>query len=1134
MAIRALHDARGTHHDRALTVYAFDPSVGRRFGNHLVLRIPYEPLQPGPVGRRVAVVDVDQTTGRRYPGVDLDSAPLLLSGGVEPAELDVRFHQQMSYAVASYTIELFQNALGRTVRWPWARRARSDDEHDKLRILPHSQETENVWFDRDGTVHLGYFTAPPRSSIAGQRVYACLAFDIVMHSVTHALLAAVGRAHSGAAAEGFDWQEAICDLLPLLHHFTVPDAVLETITRAHGRIHDSAFLPDAAPATSSAAIQAELAVDNPLLQLAPQFGVGAGLGHAIRSALGSPPGSSELADLDDPHERGAILVAAVCDAMFTVYTQRSRDLLRIAGHNASSAELHPDLARRLTREAVKTARRFLVMCVRAIDYCPPGPVAFGDYLRALITVSADLAPQHEPDHRLALIEAFRSRHIPTSDWLPYSEEALRWFSVDLGERVALRFEQSNRAEERANERSLADVLGRHRPAAGLAPSRPVRVDPGSVAQTQRLTADGRTTREVVAALRQPVARGSGDPIRATVILDEDDQVRYVIPSATPQRRHRDPLAERPAAALPTERPLAVYAFDPSQGRRFGNVMTVRVPFEPLQPGPVGGQVAVIDYDASNDRYYQAVSLDDPEIVQSGGLEPREDDPRFHQQMVYAVCTETIRRFEFALGRRIRWRWWARGRQNDADPLTGRLRVLPHAFEEANAFYEPATHQDKGFGGLQFGYFRSPSAGETVFTCLSHDVVVHETTHALVDQVRPLLLDDTGPDALAFHEAFADIVALLQHFSYPEALAETVLRTGGRIHAATLEPEIEPGSRGARIHAELAPSNPLVEIAREFGQAIGNRVSLREAIGTPPEPGALNRLTEPHERGAVLVAAVFDAYFTSYVRRTADLLRLARSGAGVSPWGDLHPDLANRLTREAAKTAQHLLTMCVRALDYLPPVDATFGGFLRALVTSDGELVPGDSFGYRVAVIEAFRARGIRPDDAAGWAEPALRWPLVDPPLTIKARGGVARAFRTPGDQIWPWLHGFATKHAAALGLDHGQPIQVQRFNVQTSGRVDPTSGLRQREYLAQFVQQQTESVDPADPAAPTFAFRGGTIVVFDAAGNVRHAIARPITDVDRLARERAHRAQASLGRAGAAFATAPAAPVDLARLHRGW
>jgi hypothetical protein len=1134
MAIAARPDVRGTHHDRALTVYAFDPSVGPRFGNHLVLRIPYEPLRSGPVGRRVAVVDVDHTTGRRYPGVDLDSAPLLLSGGVTPDELDVRFHQQMSYAVASYTIELFQNALGRPVRWPWAGRAGSDDERDKLRVFPHSQEVENAWFDGDGAVHLGYFTALPGSNIAGQRVYSCLAFDIVMHSVTHALLAAIGRAESDTAAEGFAWQEAICDLLPLLHHFTVSDAVLETITRAHGRIHDSTFLPDAVPATSRAAIQAELAVDNPLLQLAPQFGVGVGLGRAIRSALGSPPGSSKLADLKEPHERGAILVAAVFDAMFTVYTQRSRDLLRIADHDASSAELHPDLARRLTREAVRTARRFLVMCVRAIDYCPPGPVAFGDYLRALITVSGELAPQHEPDHRLALIEAFRSRHIPAGDGRPYSEEALRWPWVDLGERVELSFGQSTRDEECANELSLADVLSSHRPAAGLARNRPVQVDPGSVAETQRLTADGRTIREVVAAVRQPVARGRGDPVRATVILDEHDQVRYVIPSATPRSRHRDPLTERTAAALPTERPLAVYAFDPSQGRRFGNVMTVRVPFEPLEPGPVGAQVAVIDYDASNDRYYQAVNLEDPAIVQSGGLEPREDDPRFHQQMVYAVCTETIHRFEFALGRRIRWRWRARGYRNDADPLTGRLRVLPHAFEEANAFYEPATHQDKGFGGLQFGYFRSPSTGETVFTCLSHDVIVHETTHALVDQVRPLLLDDTGPDALAFHEAFADIVALLQHFSYPEALAETVLRTGGRIHAATLEPEVEPGPRGARIHAELAPSNPLVEIAREFGQAIGNRVSLREAIGTPPEPGALDRLTEPHDRGAVLVAAVFDAYFTSYVRRTADLLRLARSGAGVSPWGDLHPDLANRLTREAAKTARHLLTICVRALDYLPPVDATFGGFLRALVTSDGELVPDDPFGYRAAIIDAFRARGIRPDDAAGWAEPALRWPLVDPPLAIEATDGVAAAFRTQGDQIWQWLHGFAAEHAAILGLAHGRPIQVQRFNVQASRRVDPTSGLRQREYLVQFVQQQTEPVDPTDPAAPTFTFRGGTVVVFDAAGNVRHAIARPITDADRLGRERAHRARASLHRAGAAFVTAPAAPVDLARLHRGW
>ena len=36
-------------------------------------------------------------------------------------------------------------------------------------------------------------------------------------------------------------------------------------------------------------------------------------------------------------------------------------------------------------------------------------------------------------------------------------------------------------------------------------------------------------------------------------------------------------------------------------------------------------------------------------------------------------------------------------------------------------------------------------------------------------------------------------------------------------------------------------------------------------------------------------------------------------------GSLHPDLVNRLTREASRLAELVLDMCIRALDYMPPV-----------------------------------------------------------------------------------------------------------------------------------------------------------------------------------------------------------------------
>src|SRR6185436_4996214 len=107
----------------------------------------------------------------------------------------------------------------------------------------------------------------------------------------------------------------------------------------------------------------------------------------------------------------------------------------------------------------------------------------------------------------------------------------------------------------------------------------------------------------------------------------------------------------------------------------------------------------------------------------------------------------------------------------------------------------------------------------------------------------------------------------------------------------------------------------------------------------PDPDDYENVTECHARGAILVAAVFDAFLAIYRHRVGDLLRIASGGTGELPAGELHPDLVNRLCAEATKSARHVLLMCIRALDYCPPVDITFGEYLRALITADMDLVP---------------------------------------------------------------------------------------------------------------------------------------------------------------------------------------------------
>src|SRR5262249_15432890 len=143
-------------------------------------------------------------------------------------------------------------------------------------------------------------------------------------------------------------------------------------------------------------------------------------------------------------------------------------------------------------------------------------------------------------------------------------------------------------------------------------------------------------------------------------------------------------------------------------------------------------------------------------------------------------------------------------------------------------------------------------GGLIFSCLSHDIVAHETTHALLDGLHPRFKEPTNVDMLAFHEAFADIVALFQHFTLPDALADQIARSRG----------------------DLSLAATLAGLALQFGEAIGQRGALRTAIGRNPDPGDYLASQEPHQRGSILVAAVFDAFLQIYRRRTEDLFRLA--------------------------------------------------------------------------------------------------------------------------------------------------------------------------------------------------------------------------------------------------------------------
>lgn len=516
-------------------------------------------------------------------------------------------------------------------------------------------------------------------------------------------------------------------------------------------------------------------------------------------------------------------------------------------------------------------------------------------------------------------------------------------------------------------------------------------------------------------------------------------------------------------------------------------MTANVRYEPLDAGLSGKYIRVIDYDASNDHYYESLDPNHRSVLIAGGLDPSESDPRFHQQMVYAVASKTVELFEFALGRQVQWGFNRDRKEADRKPLT----IYPHAMQEANAFYS------RDLKALVFGYFPASDTdpitnlpGQTVFTCLSHDIIAHETTHALIDGQRMYFMIPTNPDTLAFHEGFADIVALFQHFSFSEVVLDVIKKTGGLLYRSEVQAPVTPENGKPIITAELSSANPLVQLAKQFGEAMGQRAALRQAIGTPPNSNDIQNMEEPHDRGSILVAAIFDAFFTIYINRVQDLLKIAKR---LDP-NDIHPDIANRVAGEVGRIAENFLNICIRALDYCPPVDIRFGDFLRALITADYDLVRDDPLGYRGAFIDAFRLRGLAPQDVTSYSERSLRWSPPDQRLECKGLKFDLFRPQTSNEkrQNAVILQTFAKTYARELGLnDKLAPIAVRSFH--PLHRVGP-NGQVQVEFVAELLQHLVVPVDPSDPSLGMMDYYGGVTLIIDLSpeneGDVRYVISK--------------------------------------------
>jgi hypothetical protein len=500
--------------------------------------------------------------------------------------------------------------------------------------------------------------------------------------------------------------------------------------------------------------------------------------------------------------------------------------------------------------------------------------------------------------------------------------------------------------------------------------------------------------------------------------------------------------------------MPVLAQDCGIKRPDGTILTasVSVPWEDLVGGPGGHRVQVVDYDSTTRTMYKPVEVPPGDVPDPAGNDEILNDPAFHARNVYALVMRTLARFEYALGRRVSWCFRAH-----------QLKVVPHAFEEMNSFYSREAE------ALVFGYYRRED--QPVFMCLSHDIVVHETTHALVDGLRNRFMAPSSPDQAAFHEGFADVVALLSVFSLRDVLNLLVDRTSTSVDGVI--PRSEVTAEKLKESVLLGLADDMVE---ESGTARIN--ALRRSVELEPSVHMLERVEflEPHRRGEVLVAATMRAFVDAWVRR------LDAPDAARTEYVEIR-----RVAEEGADVAATLLTMVIRALDYTPPVHLTFGDFLSAAVTADSEIRADDTrYGLRQGLLDWFGRYGITP--ASG--TPDGLW--IPSELQLVNEGVRFGSLQTDAVEMFRLVW----SNRAKLSLT---PTAYMRIaSLRPCVRTSPDDGLPLRETVAeclQYVKIHASElplyglVKPTGmPDATEVALEGGSTLILDDYGRLKYEV----------------------------------------------
>jgi hypothetical protein len=444
-------------------------------------------------------------------------------------------------------------------------------------------------------------------------------------------------------------------------------------------------------------------------------------------------------------------------------------------------------------------------------------------------------------------------------------------------------------------------------------------------------------------------------------------------------------------------------------RRTPNPVTVTVR-GPLLPGPIGERMAVFDYHVDRDVVFPAAT------PRKDGSFPEYElhDLRFHQLNTYAIAARATELVELELGRPLRWGFDG-----------SRLLVIPHAGILENAYYSAESHS------LQFYSFMGAGQKRRAYhTALAHDIVAHETGHAILDAVRPRYYEPFEPETSALHEAIGDLSAVFAALSH-----EVVQR---------------------RVAGSLDRLNLLSEIAEGFEEA-GARGwgSIRSLVNATPSDW--KDTIEPHDLSLKLSSTIYLA-----LRRLHQSLMRREEG---------------RLS--ALRTARTVIQrMAVRALDFLPPADCTIAEYAGALLAADRSVQPTDAMGFRAVVHGVLARRGLvatreGAPDPSQWIKYPPSWP----------RPSVRDAYL--------FLH--ANRHRLALAPHADQRDFVIR-DVQLKRLPTSPGEVAQIAIVYEYpVDVKLGPIEAEAFGERWITLRGGGTLVFDALGRLLHEARKPVT-----------------------------------------